>query len=208
VTWTDTGRATLVIIEANGNGCSNSDTDVIRIDKFPSNIFNILNVGGRSYKFSVIDSLFNSYQWDLGNGTIVNEPTVFYDYNNDYPTLSISLKVTNTLGCIDIFDTVLSINHHTSGIYNHVNIDSVNIFPDPFSNQINVYSNLNSNTTFSIAMYDALGREMITPQKWRRTQGIYLDEVVPDPKKLNPGLYLICLTINEKTIIYKVVHAN
>ena len=112
--WNDNSTTSSLTIESTGvysviqtdsNGCRNSDTIIIIINPLPNSDFTFdpqpTDLNNPNILFTNITSINTSYQWNLGDGTILeNLPNINHTYQNsgEYDVSLISL---NEFGCID-----------------------------------------------------------------------------------------------------------
>jgi len=93
------------VIQTDSNGCINSDTMNVIINPLPNSDFTFdpqpTDLNNPNILFTNITSINTSYQWNLGDGTILeNLPNINHTYQNsgEYDVSLISL---NEFGCID-----------------------------------------------------------------------------------------------------------
>ncbi len=82
--------------------------------------------------------------------------------------------------------------------------ERVQIYPNPFSNEINVDFSLESATEVSLYIFDLGGRTVYFQPNQRYELGVHKIEI-NSIKKLDPGMYTLYLRIGEEIITKKVI---
>ena len=99
----DTGVYSVILTDS--NGCSNSDTINVIINPLPTSDFTFdpqpANLNNPNILFTNISLIDTSYQWNFGDGTIIenlNNINHTYQFSGEYDVSLISL---NEFGCVD-----------------------------------------------------------------------------------------------------------
>jgi len=185
-------------------GCKDSISNKIVINPIPIVRFKINQDTGRLFNFSESDSTYFSYAWDFGDGTNGGKPTMEHNYLSNYNGLNINLKVTTKLGCSLVLDSIINVKFKL-GVMKDQGEDSFQIYPDPFSDHISIFSNLVSKTDFTFALYNALGKEVFSQNVLSRLPGAYTDNIKLDKVNLTPGIYFVYLSCNDRVITQKMI---
>lgn len=89
----------------------------------------------------------------------------------------------------------------------HIKTMYLRIYPNPAANNVSIEYNVESHTNVNITIYDGTGRFLATLFNSQQTSGYstYLWDLTVGGKKLNKGVYIIKLAINNNTITKKVI---
>lgn len=157
------------------------------------------------------------YKTGTSLATGVTQTTPYIpDSNTVWKTASISLanftsysnviiKIVNvTDGGNNLYVDDLKIGELTLGLDQIVEGRGVNIFPNPFSQELNLEYFLSKKENVQINIYDVLGKEIIKVQAGSRNAGLQKFSI--DGSKLsNPGIYLMYFTVGNETQIKKII---
>jgi hypothetical protein len=178
----------------NAAGCQDTLSYLITMYPVPDDVkLLVQHDTGRTYQFGVSDTTYMSYTWSFGDGDSSMEKSPVHTFTKSLPD-KVKLIVDNSFHCIAEIDTTLEVSYLTDK-------DSINIFPNPFSNQIHIYERLKENTNLKLYIYDMLGQKILENASWSREPGEYTESF--DEYGLAQAMYIIKLVINDKEIIYK-----
>lgn len=143
-------------------------------------------------------SYADSYYWDFGDGDFSLLPNPSHVYQND-GLYTISLIASNDCGQSSITKTVQITN---TSIKDISAIETVNIFPNPASDILNIKVELVHSKPIEIILFNMLGEEI---HKLRfKNLGQSLEEKL-DISDLAAGIYYIEISTDNQRIIKKVV---
>ncbi len=195
---------TYYLTETNSNGCNKTDSVVIIVNPLPDAHWTMNYLGNEAY-FHAIDSSLSdpSYIWTFGDGNSGSGHSIkhLYAKSKNYNT---SLIVSNTHGCLNEFDSTLSIL--LSDIVPDTNPEfMLSVFPNPFSSYTTVQYTLNKPSKISIALFDVTGRQIATVANTILDIGSYQTEFNSEKYNLNPGVYFLKIMTDDGYISRRVV---
>lgn len=82
---------------------------------------------------------------------------------------------------------------------------SLNVFPNPFSDQLHVSYELNANADVTLSLTDVLGREIVLSKKTEQVAGSYTQEMNVAQLDLAKGVYFLQLTVDGESSVVKIV---
>ncbi|MFK8037477.1 MAG: PKD domain-containing protein [Crocinitomicaceae bacterium] len=173
----------------------------------------------------VTDSSFGSsavanltYTWSFGDGNSGTGAQLTHTYAGNGPYV-LCLTINDGLGCTDTFCDTVSVDSNGTiieaegfdlviGEYNApLSISdndlssSVNVFPNPATDFINVEFNSNGSVLNSVKMFDLSGK-LIHQEDMN---GSELNIVTVNTQNIEPGTYLVQMSFNNKLVNQKVI---
>jgi PKD repeat protein len=141
------------------------------------------------------------WYWNFGNGNIArtkNAQTI-YKEQGEY---KITLITRDTLGCIDSLSRTLIVIDKPviTGGDSNTNYQIL-VYPNPASDYLNTYIELQTSDEVSIRIYNSLGQELITSPKEQVTKKRFIFDVRTLPK----GIYYVQIIMSDKVVSKKVV---
>ena len=202
-----TGIDTIVAWTSLPNGLADSfpwnDTASIidTIKPLPDANFLITSIAGTTYRFSA-NSKGQSYNWTFGDGKTGIGDTITHSYKKD-STYSVSLKVENINNCFSSFDTSLSV---LTGL-KYVVASQVNlhIFPNPFSDVLNISYSMPIPSHVKISITDMEGSLIATLADEKQESGNHNLQFDPSKYNFSTGIYYLRLIIGDEVIVSKVI---
>lgn len=142
----------------------------------------------------------SNWFWDFGDGNTSNlqNPIHNYSFSGSY---NVTLIATSSIGCIDTIVLPISV---TNGLENIESHDiSLNIYPNPCNDFVNINYELNKNSQVNIEVYGMMGNKIETLINETQKTGNYF-------YKFNNGLNnsdicLIKFIINNSVYIKKII---
>lgn len=126
---------------------------------------------------------------------------------NNYASYSnVLIKIVNvTDGGNNLYIDDISVGEITIGVRDNERLEnSIQIYPNPFTNQAQINYQLNSKEQVSIAIYDIMGREVQVLQKGEQQAGDYILPV--NAEKLNgSSVYIVRFKIGNNIYVKKLV---
>ena len=101
------------------------------------------------------------------------------------------LEITPTNGILQVLK---------SNIGDIIDPNSIEIAPNPVSEEVTITFNVNTTSNAQLAIYDLQGRKIITIIEGQLPEGQY--SYVKDLGKLARGMYIVNLSLENETIIY------
>jgi hypothetical protein len=115
------------------------------------------------------------------------------------------VRVSNAFGCES--DPSNSIHVVVSGIDELSGLNNLSVFPNPFTNKVNIEFKLEQGTNFTLAVFNALGQEVsVISDNQSATGQIQTFEV--SAAGMEKGIYFCKLITGEQVLIQKMVHTK
>ncbi len=166
----------------------------------PSNV----TVTGDTVFFADNSSSAVSWFWDFGDGVTSTEQNPYHVYANN-GSYNVMQVVTNIYGCIDtlIIPAFIYMNVGVNENQNVKDFTLLNIYPVPFSANLNIEFYVPASDRLDIFLEDVRGRKV---------ESIYSGEALAGVHKLNhsfsaieSGVYLLRINYAEQTFYHKLV---
>jgi len=141
------------------------------------------------------------WYWNFGNGQIATTQTAqaIYKQQGEY---QITLITRDTLGCIDSLTRKLIVIDKPVITGADPNADyQILVYPNPASDYLNVYLELQASEQVMIRIYNSLGQELITSKKEQMTKKRFVFDV----RKLTKGVYYVQIIMSDKVVNKKIV---
>jgi len=192
----DYGIDTIKVIETNTFGCSGSTSKIVNVRLVPNAHFTT-SYDGNIFTYKTIDSTEQVYVWSLGDGATSNLTKVMHQYSFDKDSIiKISLLVNSTFGCLEEFDTTLSIPSH---------LFNIKLYPNPFENSSKIDIVLDKASHVKVIVYDAIGKQITTLVDANQSPGIQTYIIDASHYKLSNGAYFLKIFINDKVYIRSLI---
>jgi uncharacterized delta-60 repeat protein len=181
---------TYTVIGTSAAGCISSDTVRITVLGNPS-----LPTISKSH-----DTLFStpafSYQWYLAGSPMAGatSQTLVYVTNGNY-----YVQVTNALGCSTV-STLININD--VGISEAESAAAMNVYPNPFNDELTIELDLAKAGNVKISMMNIAGQAVYTEEISQRT-GVYKKQL--SMKEQAKGIYYLQVITDDAVINKKVI---
>jgi hypothetical protein len=179
-------------------GCSATDSVKITVNPLPDPKWYVNNFGKTTYFHATDSSLMNpAYHWDFGDGdkdsAAGHLAKHLYPKNKDY---KVKLKVENSFGCINEYDS--TINIEVSGI-SIIPADNLNlsIFPNPFSDGTTIRYSLIKAASVRISISDITGKEIAIITDRLKAAGDHHDEINAESCFIRPGIYTVKIEVDN-----------
>jgi len=185
-------------------GCSDSTSVQITVTPLPNVAFNVKNINGYEYQFTVKKPNYPSwqYKWDFGDSSSGKHDTAsgynvdhIYPNNGKYNTV---LTMSLPGYCVEIDSELVNINESFS----------LNIFPNPFGLQTDIRYILTDPGHVKITMTDEIGRFIGTLLDKQLSKGEYNTFFNGGAWKTRPAMYFIVFQFDDKVIVKKVIQLD
>jgi len=123
--------------------------------------------------------------------------------------LSYSADLTGTdgfhIGDLNWFPSELEAYNNPTSVFNLVNNEfSLQVYPNPASSFIQISYVLENNSNVNITLYDIVGKKIKKVHKGLNSPA-GTNVISLNAKQLNPGIYLLKLNVDNRTVLKKVV---
>jgi PKD repeat protein len=203
--YTKSGTFKAYLAVLNPGGCSDTMKKDVVIKALPSAKFSISIDTARNAVFTPNEQGHSSYFWKFGDGNSSTNVIPGYKYSKD-GSYKVSLKVTGSNGCSSEYDSTINISA-TSGIFAQTAPQQmkVEIAPNPFLHSTLVSYNLEKAAKVKVSVYDISGKEIAVITDQKQTQGKYAYQVNGDDLKMNAGIYLLRIIVDDKLITKQII---
>ena len=183
---------TYILTVTSPSGCSTNDTVMVTVNPLP----NTPVITQRH------DTLFSSetgttYSWYKGASLVGSNS--FYKLTS---TGTYTLKITNSNNCTSLVSNTLNVTVITSVRNNSSIINSLELYPNPASQNLNINIQSKQNANAQLRIFDVSGKEMFI-NDIKITKGETLQKI--DVSKFAKGIYVIQLTDADGSVIGKFV---
>lgn len=198
VIYNEAGTYDVMVTMTNAAGNSSLTLeDHITVNDVPTPNFDFTTLDTEVTFNNLSSDNADSYAWDFGDGNVSDEENPVHTYANsgDY---EVTLTVTNECGDVTFSSTVSVM---VSSIDDLDYLTSFNLFPNPFTNQININADFSKLVSGSIEIYSNLGEKIISEEflnlnSIKKTMSL---------EHLSSGVYLVKLTSVEGSVMRKVI---
>lgn len=200
IVFSKPGNYTVILKVKNTYNCSDTIEKQIEVLPLPNPNFTYIQIGNKFY-FQSNDSLALSYKWQILDTLIqTSKFSIIPKVNSNF---TVKLTVINFNGCDSTFQMLVP-NETSSLMPNQYSEIQLKIFPNPFTDNVNLLFQLNKDSKVSLNIINAIGvKKSIFNQE---IKNIGLHQITIDKNDfLDNGLYIFQLTINEKMYFYKVI---
>ncbi len=185
-------------------GCADSDSVKIIVVARPNIIFDVKNINGYGYGFTIKKPNYPGWQyhWNFGDTSdLMTDTASGYSVTHIYPqngsylvVLTISLPGYCTV--IDSYRVIVKVS------------ESFDIFPNPFSLQTDIRYVLVNAGHVKITMIDDIGRFIGTLVDKQLSRGEYITIFDAGAWKTRPAVYFIIFQLDDKVTIKKIVQID
>ena len=195
VIWQKNGTGQLSVEETSGGSCKQSDKIGITINPNPIGYFGVDSLKYRTYSFHARDSsqAASAYSWDYGDKNKGKGQLSQHSYTEG-GKFTVSLQVINTFGCKAIHDTIINVPSLPF---------KLQVYPNPFKDQIQVRYTLPAETHVRITVCDVLGQELGLMSDKTMQPGDYISAITMN-ETLRAGVYMVVVKLDDKVYTYKV----
>lgn len=154
-------------------------------------------------KFTPVNNSYIDYSWSFGDGGSSNlvNPSHVYDGNGTY-TVSLTVRAAN--GCSAMYETkdTVGLTGIASAPGNNL---SLQIYPNPFTNQTTISGVLNENSAISLAIYDMTGRMVVekSGERGARERFEYIFDA--DRYGCGSGVFIVKIMAGNEVITREIV---
>jgi len=140
-----------------------------------------------SVAFTPDDSTLRSYAWNFGDTSVSNvgKPIHTFARNGSY---NVKLIVNNGT-CPDSMSQTINIHVHTSAIHDNSAFYDLNVFPNPFHEELTIEYGLTRSTNVKIEVTDITGRVVKFLDLGSQFEGEHLISVDFGKNFISPGMY-------------------
>lgn len=175
------------------NSCTSMNT--VSVSVFPTSIPTITQVGA-----DLVSSSASGNQWYFGNSLITGATSqTFTPQQNGFYTV----KVTDSNGCL-ITSNIFNLTN--VGIADLLDLESIQLYPNPNSGTFVFSINSSDHQTTTISVYNTLGERIRAYENIELQKGEYRHVI--ELQDAPAGSYFLNVTINQRQKIYKVIKAD
>ena len=137
----------------------------------------------------------------IGSYTGTNSPGIITSTDTAITLRFISDPFVNNSG----FTSTWNCTQLSTGVLEQTNSFALNVFPNPFSDDLQVNYTITEKTEVSLTLVDVLGREILLLVEKNQLAGQHQLELDVSKLQLSKGLYFLRLSANEKRAIVKII---
>ena len=137
----------------------------------------------------------------IGSYTGTNSPGIINSTDTAITLRFISDPFVNNSG----FTSTWNCTQLSTGVLEQTNSFALNVFPNPFSDNLQVNYTITEKTEVSLTLVDVLGREILLLVEKNQLAGQHQLELDVSKLQLSKGLYFLRLSANEKRAIVKII---
>ena len=137
----------------------------------------------------------------IGSYTGTNSPGIITSTDTAITLRFISDPFVNNSG----FTSTWNCTQLSTGVLEQTNSFALNVFPNPFSDDLQVNYTITEKTEVSLTLVDVLGREILLLVEKNQLAGQHQLELDVSKLQLSKGLYFLRLSANEKRAIIKII---
>lgn len=204
-TYTTAGSFTASLVVTTSAGCTDSVATQVVVNALPDAAFT-KTVNQRTVTFTPAVTNLASYKWTFGDGdsSVTASPVHTYDSNGTY---FITLTVTNAAGCTQTFTDSVVIN--TIGFEDVTASNfSINVYPNPFREQVNLTYELERSAQVHVAVYDITGKQVATLVNGQQGAGKHIQTMDGNNYNMPAGTYFIRLNVDGKVMTNKIIRVK
>jgi len=188
-------------------GCADSNNVLITVLPRPSVTFDVKNINGFKYQFTVQNPNYPSWQyhWNFGDtssatstGSATDDTISGYSESHTYTKngkYNIILTVSLPGYCAETDSNQVLINEQFS----------LNIFPNPFELQTDINYTLVNSSHVKISLTDELGKQIGTLVDKQLNPGEYDTYVDAALLRTRPAMYFVLFQLDDKLIVKKII---
>ena len=194
------GIASVSVTETNAFGCTSGIASrIIKVQTIPDAHFKVLS-DSPAYIFKAIDTTENHYAWSFGDGArdSLYKTTHYYIFKKD-SMVKVTLIVGAPPGCSSSFDSVIDFHYFQPPSFN------IQLYPNPFKNQIQIGIDLIEASNIQISIYDVIGRFIGQLPDVQQPKGKHTYNFDATGYNLANGLYFFVIVVNGSPYVRAVV---
>ena len=196
-------NAKLVVME---NNCYDSVSVPLTIHALPVVSFTSTPMAGiRQLQFNPNNPSMISYEWDMGDGSILSQINPVYSFMSNGP-FNVTLTASDSNGCANSKTNQVSFNVSTGKMPD--GLSSFDVYPNPFSNQTNISYTVAKTAKVEIKVYDMLGKEITTLVNATQSSGSYQTLFSLNSVELNSGSYIVKIAIDGNIASKQIIAIN
>jgi PKD repeat protein len=203
-TYKKAGSYTVKLSATTSGGCADSSTGITVVNPLPVVGKWTSAIHNYTVKFTPQDTTYAGYKWHFGTGDSSSLKMPSYTYPSTPKKYQVRLTVTTSGGCSGSLSDSLTLDG--TGINPVIQAaNHINIYPNPFSDQVTIHYELTNRNQVNISVYDMNGKQIAKLKDGAFEAGTYND--ILDNQKVNmpDGVYFLKISINEQVYTSKVI---
>lgn len=198
-TFTNSGVYNVKLSVITSSGCIGTITKNVIVTDTPKVDFTA-NISGNKVNFRVTDSLHKAYSWDFGDGKNSTQKNPEHIYNGT-GSYHVKLTVTSAGGCETI--VIKTVNIINTAIKESMQDEYIEIFPNPFNEQIIVRFKTGNKVPVKFSLLDFTGKTIFVMDKVYAQENQILINL--QNKNLPAGIYSLAMDFDNEVKYYKVI---
>ena len=204
-TFTTPGDKTITMTATTNKGCSDSESQVVKVESVPVVSFTKDSINCNTYKFDPAPDGLAAYKWNYGDGTeqfsTSGENT--YQFKGTY---TITLTVTSANLCQASYSDSVKIWCTIGFEEEFANKFNLSVYPNPFEQVSNIGYNLDSKKDVTITVMDMLGRVVSEVSEKGQSAGSHTIRLDESKFASTSALYMVRIQIGDEAITKQLMH--
>lgn len=183
--------------------CSASDDITVTLGAAPTAAFSS-TINSLSVAFSNLSTGASAYLWDFGDGAT----STFANPSHTYPTFgsyNVCLIASSGPGCADTLCQAVDL---LVGVKPSMDVDRVELYPNPFSQQAQLNFFLKNAASVQLEAFDLTGKRLAVLRNEDMGAGQQAIQIHTGDHGLPTGAYLLRLTVNGVSMSIRAVLMN
>lgn len=201
-TYSQDGTYTVRLLLNTEDGCKDSIEKSIEIYPLPSADFTYVHKGFGQYDFSPDNANLVTYHWNFGDGDTSVDVAPYHEFATE-ETFDVTLRTTDTNACTAQRTIEVSVN--TGIAEESVAANPFQVYPNPFSDHVNIQYELKNAANVSIEIYSLDGKRMESLANQKQLNGVY-QYTFNTPE--TSGIYMVRMVIDDYVYHERIVKAR
>lgn len=201
-TYTADGTYDVKLLVNTEDGCTDSTEQSVEIYPLPDAGFTFEHKGWGQYDFTPDDADLTSYRWRFGDGGNSEDVSPYHEYATE-GDFEVTLTTTDDNGCTAEKTITVPVS---TGISEKSQVASpFKVFPNPFSDEVNIAYELKHGGNVTIDVYGLDGKRLVSLVNQKQSVGKYQYQfATPDAS----GIYMVRMVVDGSVYHERIVKAQ
>ncbi|MGB0430668.1 MAG: PKD domain-containing protein, partial [Bacteroidia bacterium] len=198
-TYSQDGNFEIELVVNSENGCKDTIEKSIEIYPLPDAGFSFKHKGWGQYDFTPNNADLASYSWDFGDGANSTDVSPYHEFATE-GSYNVTLNTTDDNTCSS--DNTIEVSVSTGLEDDKSALTPLSVYPNPFTDVINITYELNNKSDVSIEVYTLSGKKIKSLVNQSQSNGKYQYQFsTPNPS----GIYTIKMMVDGKVYHQRIV---